>query len=213
MCPNPTGHTKIPKAPFVAHGDKDNKSEEAYHAVARQHSEDIFNENWNEKQRIRAAREYTNVPFTRIERAFSASAISLTTENEIENDKEKAKIAASELQSELENIDVAEQMRAQRTKIEQLVKELDDLRKERQPSTISVTSHHTDPIAAPPTVISTSGIPTNGELSYTMQVMLDKYKSLDDESKNELFQYAFTSGNENLQSRLLLLCQNKNGTS
>jgi hypothetical protein len=89
--------------------------------------------------------------------------------------------------------------------IDQLMKEIENLRKDRQPRTILVTSHHPDATAAPPTVISTSGNPNNGELSYTMQNMLDKYESLDEDSKNELFRYAITSGNENLQSRLLLL--------
>jgi len=70
-------------------------------------------------------------------------------------------------------------------------------------------------------VINTSTVPvhqcapttTNGEISYTMQTMLDKYESLDDNSKNKLFKYAISSGNENLQSRLLLLQQTKSGTS
>jgi hypothetical protein len=52
-----------------------------------------------------------------------------------------------------------------------------------------------------------------GKISYTMSVMLEKYETLDKDSKNELLKYAISAGNENLQSRLLMLRQGKSGTS
>jgi len=106
-----------------------------------------------------------------------------------------------------------EHMQVQQAQIDDLTKELNNLRKERQSSVTSVTSHHSDPAGAPPTTISTQVNPIHCDLSYTMQTMLDKYDSLDDDSKNELFKYAISSGNENLQSRLLLLRQSKSGQS
>jgi len=47
--------------------------------------------------------------------------------------------------------------------------------------------------------------PGVGEISYTMNALLDKYDTLDDANKNELLKYAISLGNENLQSRLLML--------
>jgi len=142
-----------------------------------------------------------------------ASAISETTEKEIEKDEDRAKQAASSLQNEMANVDMMEQMQAQQTQIADLTKELHDLCKACQSSTISISSHHSNPVAVPPTMISASLIANQGDISYTMQTLLDKYKSLDEDSKNELFKYAISSGNENLQSRLLMLRQNKAGTS
>ncbi len=84
----------------------------------------------------------------------------------------------------MESIDAAEQIDRQRAQIDQLTKDLENSRKDRQSSTTSVTSHHPDIIAAPPTVISTSCHPSHGEFSHTMQAMLDKYESLDEDSKN-----------------------------
>jgi hypothetical protein len=201
------------KAHLVAHGYTNDVFDEAYHDDARKRSDQIFNETWHKKERIRATRRHENTPYTRIERAFTASAISLTTEGEIENDEEKAKTAALDLKSEMENINMVDQMRRQRAQIDQLTTDLENLRKDRQFSIASVASHHPDVVPAPPKVISTSCHPSNGDLSYTMQAMLEKYENLDEDSKNELFRYAISSGNENLQSRLLLLRQNKNGTT
>jgi len=213
MHPRHDHNTRLSKAHLVGHGYTNNEFDESYHENARQRSEEIFNATWNKKERIRATRRHENVPYTRIERAFATSAISLTTEGEIDNDEDKAKKTALELKSEMESIDAAEQIDRQRAQIDQLTKDLENSRKDRQSSTTSVTSHHPDIIAAPPTVISTSCHPSHGEFSHTMQAMLDKYESLDEDSKNELFRYAIGSGNENLQSRLLLLRQHKNGTT
>jgi len=121
----------------------------------------------------------------------------------------------------MENIDTDKCLKEQQLQIETLTHELAALRRERQLDTPSVTSHHPDPVMKPPRVISTSSIiqdkpsttPASGEISYTMSVMLEKYETLDEDSKNELLKYAISSGNENLQSHLLMLRQGKSGTS
>jgi hypothetical protein len=46
-----------------------------------------------------------------------------------------------------------------------------------------------------------------------MGALLDRYDTLDEESKNELPKYAVSSGNEKLQSRLMILREGKTGTS
>jgi hypothetical protein len=128
-------------------------------------------------------------------------------------DKLKAKIAAEELRVELENVDVNEQLKEQQIKINLLLKELEESKKDRQTATASVTSHHSNPALEPLTLINTTvtssdlipETPAHGEISYTMKTMLEKYDTLDNDSKNELFRYAIASGNENLQSRLLML--------
>jgi len=121
----------------------------------------------------------------------------------------------------MENIDTDKCLKEQQLQIETLTHELAALRRERQLDTPSITSHHPDPVMEPPRVISTSSIiqdkpsttPASGEISYTMSVMLEKYETLDEDSKNELLKYAISSGNENLQSHLLMLRQGKSGTS
>jgi len=150
-----------------------------------------------------------------------ASAISVNSNTEMYQDKLKAKIAAEELRVELENVDVNEQLKEQQIKINLLLKELEESKKDRQTATASVTSHHSNPALEPLTLINTTvtssdlipETPAHGEISYTMKTMLEKYDTLDDDSKNELFRYAIASGNENLQSRLLMLWQSKTGTS
>jgi hypothetical protein len=116
----PAHDTKPPKSHLAAHGCTNDQFTGAYHQAARKHSEEIFNENWNKKERIRAARNHDSVPYTRIERAFMTSAISYTTEGEIEHDEEKAKNTASALKTEFDHIDMAEQMKSQQTQIEHL---------------------------------------------------------------------------------------------
>jgi hypothetical protein len=66
-------------------------------------------------------------------------------------------------------------------------------------------------IAVPPKAIETT--PNIPELSYTMDSLLEKYETLDDENKNELMKYAIPTGNEHLQSCLLMLRQGKSNTS
>jgi hypothetical protein len=183
-----------------------------FHDAARKRSEHIFNETWNTKREIRAAREHQNIPFTRIERAFmaTATAVSETTEDEMEKDEIKANLAAIELRSELKNVDVNDVLKEQQLQIDLLLKELEQFKKGRQNSTESTASHHSTPIHEPPKVINTAiqssgsvpAIPADGEISYTMQTMLEKYESLDEDSRNELFKYAISTGNEHLQSRL-----------
>jgi hypothetical protein len=51
------------------------------------------------------------------------------------------------------------------------------------------------------------------DIGYTMGALLDRYDTLDEESKNELPKYAVSSGNEKLQSRLMILREGKTGTS
>jgi hypothetical protein len=199
----------------IQHGNFD----EDYHQAARKKSEEIFRKTWKDKGRIRASSQYNTAPFTRIERAFMASAISMTTDRELEQDEEKAKVAAIKLKLQMTNIDADDRIKAQQLQIETLTRELEDLQKDRQFCTPSVTSHHSDPAVEPPTVILTStitqdiSIPVPGEISYTMNALLEIYETLDEDSKNELLKYAISSGNENLQSCLLMLHQNKTGTS
>jgi len=113
------------------------------------------------------------------------------------------------------NIDADDRIKAQQLQIETLTRELEDLRKDRQLCTPSVTSHHSDPTVEPPTVTvgQDISIPVPGEISHTMNALLEKYETLDKGSRNELLKFAISSGNENLQSRLLMLRQNKTGTS
>jgi hypothetical protein len=118
-------------------------------------------------------------------------AVSTTTEGEIEQDEEKAKVAAIELKSEMENIDADERLNKQQLHIETLTRELEELRGERKFCTPSVTRHHPDPVVKPPRMIRTSNItqdipstaPVLGEISYTMSVMLEKNETLDEDRK------------------------------
>jgi hypothetical protein len=168
---------------------------------------------WQEKDRIRHTYQTRNAPFTWIERAFMASAISVNTSTEMDQDEMKAKLAAADLESELVNIDVNEQLKEQQMKIDLLLKELEEFRKDRQPSIESVTNHHSTPVTEPPKLINTAisssvlapATLAHGEISYTMSAMLDQYDMLDEDCKNELFRYAISTGNENLQNRLLIL--------
>jgi hypothetical protein len=224
-------------------------------SVAGRRNEKIVNEAWSQKQKILSDLQHTNSPYTRIECAFAASSVSMTTAEEMEQDKTSAKKAAVALRSVIENIDAAvfsttytdttkidtiqdEQgkalaetlsksdsinmqvkMMAQQNTIEQLTCKLDELRKERQQSTASVMSHLSAVItgpnnpAVPPKIIETTTTPNAPEISYTMGVLLDRYKTLDKESKNEQLHYAIFSGNENLQSCILMLQQGKSGTT
>jgi hypothetical protein len=196
------------KAKSVRHEHECKIYDEDFHRAARTRSEQIFKSTWQEKDRIRQTR---NVPFTRIERAFMASAISVTTAEELEKDAAKAILTAEELSSEMKQIDVNKLLNAQQAKMDLLLKELEEFRRDHQ----SVNSHHSNAAADPPklinTAINSSGLasttPAHGEISYTMTALLDKYDTLDEESKNELLRYAISTGNENLQSRLLMLCQ------
>jgi len=220
--------TSKPKAEFhgykyhsACHGHLDDVINNQFHEAARKRSEKIFAETWNDKERIRAQKANQNIPFTRIERAFMASAISINSSTEMHQDEIKAKLAAEELRSELENVDVNEQLKEQQLKIDLLLKELEEFKRDRQTGTASVMSHHSNHAIEPPMLINTTVPSSNlvpdtsahGEISYTMKTMLEKYDTLDDDSKNELFRYAILTGNENLQSRLLMLRQNKTGTS
>jgi hypothetical protein len=199
----------------------DNVLTNELHETARERSERIFNQAWNDKERIQGRNAHQNIPFTRIERAFMASAISINSSNEMYQDEMKAKLAAEELRAEFENVDVNEQSKEQQLKINLLQKKLEDFKKDRQTGAASVMSHHSNPAIEPPTLINTTvnssdlvvETPAHEEISYTMKSLLEKYDILDDDSKNELFRYAIASGNENLQSRLLMLRQSKTGTS
>jgi hypothetical protein len=212
---------KREKAKLVSYGNQQDSDNEDYHQAARRCSEEIFHTTWQDKKRIRTQNQCDNAPFTQIERAFVASAISTTTEGEIEQDKEKEKVAALELKSEMINLDMDERMKAQQLQIDTLTRELEELRKERQFCIPSVASHHSDPVIEHPKVIRTSNViqdittaaPVHGEISYTMNAMLEKYETLDEDSKNELLKYAISTGKEHLQSRLLMLRQGKSGTS
>jgi hypothetical protein len=207
------------KSASIPYGHQHDVFTNEFHETARERSERIFNQTWNDKERIRARNTHLNVPFTRIERAFVA--VSTTTEGEIKHDKKTAKTVAVELKSEMAKAELQDLMKVQQSQIETLTQELEELRRDHQLCTPSVTSHHPEPVIEPPMMIRTSNItqdipstaPALGEISYTMGVMLEKYETLDEDSKNELLKYAISTGNENLQSRLLMLCQSKTGTS
>jgi len=209
------------KSASTPYGNQHDVFTNELHETAQERSERIFNQTWKDKEQIRARTTDQHIPFTRIERAFMASAISVNSNTEMYQDKLKAKIAAEELRVELENVDVNEQLKEQQIKINLLLKELEESKKDRQTATASVTSHHSNPALEPLTLINTTvtssdlipETPAHGEISYTMKTMLEKYDTLDNDSKNELFRYAIASGNENLQSRLLMLRQSKTGTS
>jgi len=180
------------KGHVVTYSTESPTSNEDYLETARQRSERSFNETWNEKERVREERQYNDIRYTRIERAFTANAISQTTEAEIECDEAKAKTAAADLRTEFESMDLEECMLKQQSQIEALTQELEELRKGRQPSTISINTHHSTPTTDPPTIISTKvelpGPPPmvsgTGEFSYTMNVVLEKYDTLDEDSKS-----------------------------
>jgi hypothetical protein len=112
MQSKPDSHTRTSKAHLVAHGDMYNQFNTAYHQAARDQSEQIFNE-----------------IYSRIERAFMATAISDTTEEEIEKDEIKANLAAAELRFELKNIDVNEVLIEQQLQIDSLLKDLEEFKK------------------------------------------------------------------------------------
>jgi hypothetical protein len=118
--------------------------------------------------------------------------------------------------------------------LQKLTLELDELRRDHPICSVSVTSSQslTGPVPTkppnshttqPPIMINTlvqapeSTNPklaiTSDEISYTMGALLDKYETLDEESKSELLKYAISSGNETLQSCLMMLRADKTGTS
>jgi hypothetical protein len=103
---------------------------------------------------------HQNIPFTRIERAFMASVISINSSTEIYQDELKAKLAAEELRAELENVDVNEQLKEQQIKINLLQKELEEFKKERQTGRASIMSHHSNPAIEPPTLINATQLLT-----------------------------------------------------
>jgi hypothetical protein len=199
-------------------------------SAARRRNEEIVNEAWSQKQKIRIDLQHANSPYTRIECAFAASSVSMTTAEEMDQDETSARKAAVALRSEIENIDAAvfsttdtdttiidtiqdEQgkalaietisksdsinmqvkMMAQQNTIEQLTCKLDELRKECQQSTASVISHLSTVItgpnnpAVPSKIIETTTTPNAPEISYTMGALLDRYETLDKESRNENF--------------------------
>jgi len=166
-------------------------------SVAGRRNEKIVNEAWSQKQKILSDLQHTNSPYTRIECAFAASSVSMTTAEEMEQDKTSAKKAAVALRSVIENIDAAvfSTTYTDTTKID------------------TIQDEGPNNPAVPPKIIETTTTPNAPEISYTMGVLLDRYKTLDKESKNEQLHYAIFSGNENLQSCILMLQQGKSGTT
>jgi hypothetical protein len=100
----------------IQHRDFD----EDHHQPARKKSEEIFRKTWEDKERIQVSSQYNNAPFTRIKRAFMASAISTTTDGELEQDEEKARAAAIDLKLQMTNIDADDRIKAQQLQIETL---------------------------------------------------------------------------------------------
>jgi hypothetical protein len=177
-------------------------------------------------------------PLTRIERAYVATAVNDDATLEMDQDKTRATLAAISLQAETNNLDsyvsALDRLREQEDKIQKLTQELDELRRDRLLCTVSVGSTQSlmAPVAPvpsatsipqPPMVINTQAPISEPKLSttstepcdigYTMGALLVRYDTLDEESKSELLKYAISSGNEKLQSRLMILCEGKTGTS
>jgi hypothetical protein len=106
---------------------------------------------------------------------------------------EQGKALAIETISKSDSINMQVKMMAQQNTIEQLTCKLDELRKECQQSTASVISHLSTVItgpnnpAVPSKIIETTTTPNAPEISYTMGALLDRYETLDKESRNENF--------------------------
>jgi len=158
--------------------------------------------------------------------------VSESSAGEMDHDETRATLAALSLHTEISNHESAmEHMREQKSKIQQLTQELDAIWWVPNHSAVSVGSTPSTAAikptlrdAQPPTMIntvatinSTTDKPTvahdeiNGEISYTN--MLDCYDTSDKESKHELLKLAKMSGNEKLQSHLMMLREGKTGTS
>jgi hypothetical protein len=106
---------------------------------------------------------------------------------------------------------------------------LAELRRDRLLSAVSVGSSPSLTASVPPVPSATSNtqppmvINTQAPMSEsktepcdigcTMGALLDRYDTLDEESKSELLKYAISSGNEKLQSHLMTLHEGKSGTS
>ena len=67
-----------------------------------------MNEAWTQKEKIRGDPQHVHLPYTRIERAYVANSVSMTTEIEMEQDEVTEMEAAIALRSEIENIDKAQ---------------------------------------------------------------------------------------------------------
>jgi hypothetical protein len=76
--------------------------------TSRERSEDILNEAWQTKENIRSHRQKHNLPFTRIERAYVASAISVASAGEMEHDEAVTTTAEAALQAEMEKLDATQ---------------------------------------------------------------------------------------------------------
>lgn len=168
-----------------------------------------------------------NRSFSRLERAYVASSTSYTTtavpadivtvntDTEIDQDEAMAKSAARYLQSEMQQIDAYEltltRLKDQENIIETLTREFIALRRDNNHNgRVSVSTQHTHTdhphsldCAAPNDATKQTVVPAG--LSHTINTMLERYDTLDQSSKNELLKHAIATGNENLQSRLLML--------
>ena len=181
--------------------------------IERQKNGQIVSNEWEEKEQIRF--NQCNVLFTRIEQVFMTTAttatpgipsdiVSVNSEEEIKQEEIKTKLVAKAM-------DALDCIKEQNDTIQQLTRELEALQKERQQSSGPVTNPASTTAIGPssttdkPVISHPISIPGNGEISYTLSALLDKYDSLDDDNKNELLKYAIPSGNENLQSHLLML--------
>jgi hypothetical protein len=113
---------------------------------------------------------------------------SLNTKEEMEQEEAKAKVAATELKSGLDNVAMhaVDCINKQDNAIQQLTQELEELRKEHQQSTASVTNHLSNTVTGPintttlpqsidtnPGVSNSTSVPAHGEISYTMNAMLE----------------------------------------
>jgi hypothetical protein len=81
-----------PKTTSVSHGYQHELYDKYFHRKACKHSEEILKSTWQEKDRIRHTYQTRSAPFTRIERAFMASTISVNTSTEMDQDEMKAKM-------------------------------------------------------------------------------------------------------------------------
>jgi len=109
-----------------------------------------------------------SVAYTRIECAFAASSVSMTTAEEMEQDKTSAKKAAVALRSVIENIDAAvfSTTYTDTTKIDTIQDEQGKALAE----TLSAVITGPNNPAVPPKIIETTTTPNAPEISYTMGV-------------------------------------------
>ena len=147
------GHRRChsPKRSFKPNKYHRDLSTDHVREIERKRNEQIVSNAWEEKDQMRFNK--CNAPFTRIERAYTATATTATTgipsdivsvnsEEETEREEIKARLAAA-TQKSLDCI------KEQNDTIQQLTQDLETLQKERQQSSTFVTNPVSTPAIGP----------------------------------------------------------------